>query len=52
LGITSLSAVATGWYFGAIGMFALGAAAMLFVRHRRGASCQVRQHKIGAVANI
>ncbi len=45
LGITSLGAVGTGWYFGAIGVFALGAAAMLFIRHRRGASCQVRQRK-------
>ena len=42
LGITSLGAVATGWYIGAIGVLALGAAAMLFVRHKRVASCQVR----------
>lgn len=45
LGITSLGAVATGWYWGAIGVFALGAAAMLFVRHRRGASCRIRQRE-------
>lgn len=45
LGMTSLGAAGTGWYFGAIAVFALGAAAMLFVRHRRGASCQIRQRK-------
>jgi hypothetical protein len=43
LGVTSLGAFATGWYWAAIGVFALGAAAMMFIRFRRGASCQVRQ---------
>ena len=45
LGITSLGAVTTGWYFGAMGVFALGGAGMLIVRHRRGASCQIPERK-------
>lgn len=43
LGVTSLGAFATGWHWAAIGAFALGAAAMMFIRFRRGASCHVRQ---------
>lgn len=43
LGITSLGALATSWYIATIGVFALGAAAILYVRFRRRASCQVRQ---------
>jgi hypothetical protein len=48
LGITSIGAAA-GWYWSATGIFALGAAAVLFVRHRRGASCQVRPRRTSCV---
>lgn len=43
LGLTSFGAAATGWYAAALGVFALGAAVILYVRFRRGASCQVRR---------
>ena len=43
LGFASFGALATGWYVAALGVFALGAAFILYVRFRRGACCQVRQ---------
>lgn len=45
LGLTSFGAVATGWYFAAMSVFALGAAVMLYGRFRRGASCRVQPVK-------
>lgn len=52
LGVTSLAAVASGWYVGAIGVFALGGAVMLIIRHRRGASCQIRQRKTSCACDL
>lgn len=43
LGLASFGAIATGWYFAAVGVFALGAAVILYARFRRGAHCQIRK---------
>lgn len=51
MGITSLGAAATGLYFSAIGVFALGVAAALFIRHRRGTSCRVPHRKASSSCN-
>lgn len=41
LGLSSLGALSTGWYIGAAAIFAVGLAALFWVRSRRASTCAV-----------